>query len=374
MASKKIETVIASPNSQIPEPRSGHRCGSDDGNIYVFGGYSPHYDDYLFRELWCFNIATKMWHLLQTTGPFPTEVASSCLVLDKGNLIVFGGSGVPFGMCNSKKLHICSLKKLQWFDLSERYSDKEESDGEDISPIAGYGQSMVLSRDKELYVFGGTTGLEFNSYLYRYSLFKHTWEYLKGDNPPVPRYRHESVCDGERFYVIGGGMSSRDPQEFFQLEKINSFSFASRRWNEHACHPSKTHGFPKRRRCHGCVIFDSIVYICGGYDGVNIFDDIWSLDLSTFQWEKLPKVLPYCVYFHSATVTPSGCMYVFGGVKTLNSSEDTRSNDIFKLWLTCPPLAERCWEVITNGLQRKITFPTDLKKLGIPQHFLDRLK
>lgn len=296
MATRKIETTVPSSNSPIPEPRSGHRCGSDDGNIYVFGGYSPHYEDYLFRELWRFNIGTKTWHLLETTGPFPNEVASSCLVLDKGNLIVFGGSGVPFGMCNSKKLYVCSLRRLQWFDLSEGYSFKEENaDGEDTSPIAGYGQSMVISRDKELYVFGGTTGLEFNSYLYRYSLFKQTWEYLKGDNPPIPRYRHELVCDGdplngERFYVIGGGMSSRDPAGFFELEKIQSFSFAGGRWNEHVCRPSKAHGFPKRRRCHGCVIFNSIVYICGGYDGVNMFDDIWSLDLATFQWEKLPKV------------------------------------------------------------------------------------
>ena len=197
---------------------------------------------------------------------------------------------MPFGLCNSKKLHICFLKKRHWFDLSERYSEKAESDGEDISPIAGYGQSMVLSSDKDLYVFGGTTGLEFNSYLYRYSLLKHTWDYVRCENPPIPRYRHESVCDHERFYVIGGGMTSRDPVEFFQLDKIQSFCFGSKRWNDHVCYPCKTHGFPKRRRCHGCVIFNSIVYICGGYDGVNIFDDIWSLNLSTFQWKKLPQV------------------------------------------------------------------------------------
>lgn len=256
----------------------------------MFGGYSPHYDNELFQELWRFNIATRTWYLLRTTGPFPNEVASSCVVLDGGNLIVFGGSGVPFGMCNSKKLHICSLRKLQWFDFSERYTGKEESDGEDVSPIAGYGQSMVLSSDKELYVFGGTTGLEFNSYLYRYSLIKHTWDYVRSENPPIPRYRHESVCDGEKFYVIGGGMSSRDPENFFQLDKIQSFSFATKRWTDHVCYPSKTHGFPKRRRCHGCVIFNSSVFICGGYDGVTIFDDIWRLDLATFQWEKLQQV------------------------------------------------------------------------------------
>lgn len=291
MASETLlETVRPAANSQVPEPRSGHRCAADDGNMYVFGGYSPHNENFLYRELWRFNIATKTWHCVNTTGPFPNEVASSCLVYDKGNLIVFGGSGVPFGESNSKKLHVCSLRRHQWFDLTETYSDKEESDGEGVSPIAGYGQSMVLSRDRELYVFGGTTGLEFNSYLYRYSFSNHTWEYVKSHNPPVPRYRHESVSDGERFYVIGGGMSNRDPAIFFQLEKIQSFNFGSKQWEEHVCYPSRTHGFPKRRRCHGCVIFNSVVYICGGYDGSNIFDDIWSLDLATFQWKKHHKV------------------------------------------------------------------------------------
>ena len=291
MASKGVlRRVDPSKYSQIPEPRSGHRCGSNDGNIYVFGGYSPHNRDRLFKELWRFNICTKTWHLLPTTGPAPSEVASSCVLLDRGNLIVFGGSGVPFGLCNSKKLHICSLRTLEWFDLSEMYFDKEESDGEDISPIAGYGQSMTLSLNKELYVFGGTTGLEFNSFLYRYSLSKNRWDFIRRENAPLPRYRHESVSDGRRFYVIGGGMSSRDPEQFFALDKIQSFCFDTQRWNDHPCYASRTHGFPKRRRCHGCVIFNSVVYICGGYDGVNMFNDIWSLNLSTFQWEKVTQV------------------------------------------------------------------------------------
>lgn len=86
------------------------------------------------------------------------------------------------------------------------------------------------------------------------------------------------------------------------------------------------------------------------------------------------QVLPYPVYFHSATVTPSGCMYVFGGVKTLNSNEDTRSNDIFKLWLTLPSLVDRCWEVVTNCFQDKRTLLADAMQMGIPQHFLERLK
>ena len=86
------------------------------------------------------------------------------------------------------------------------------------------------------------------------------------------------------------------------------------------------------------------------------------------------QVLQYPVYFHSATVTPLGCMYIFGGVKTLNSSEDTRSNDIFKLWLTQPSLAEMSWAAVTSSIQDKRTFLAEARQLGIPHHFLDRLK
>lgn len=45
-------------------------------------------------------------------GLFFIEVVFSCVILDKGNLIVFGGFGVLFGMCNSNKFYICFLKIL----------------------------------------------------------------------------------------------------------------------------------------------------------------------------------------------------------------------------------------------------------------------
>ena len=95
----------------------------------------------------------------------------------------------------------------------------------------------------------------------------------------------------------------------------------------------------------------------------------WSL-VSLIQMQ----VLPYPVYFHSAAVTPSGYMYVFGGVKTINSNEATRSNDVFRLCIAWQPLVERCWEVVTSCLEGKRNFHTDLKNLGVPHHFLERLK
>lgn len=58
------------------------------------------------------------------------------------------------------------------------------------------------------------------------------------------------------------------------------------------------------------------VFLCGGYNGELILADLWKINLQTFQWTKLPTVMPEPAYFHCAAVTPvstshthfSGCM------------------------------------------------------------------
>ncbi len=46
------------------------------------------------------------------------------------------------------------------------------------------------------------------------------------------------------------------------------------------------------------------VFICGGYNGEVILDDLWKINLRTFQWNKLPALMPEPAYFHCAAVTP----------------------------------------------------------------------
>lgn len=46
------------------------------------------------------------------------------------------------------------------------------------------------------------------------------------------------------------------------------------------------------------------VFICGGYNGEVILSDLWKINLQTFQWIKLPAVMPEPAYFHCAAVTP----------------------------------------------------------------------
>ncbi|EDO31221.1 predicted protein [Nematostella vectensis] len=365
------KTINPRNTSPSPLPRSGHRCVADDRNVYVFGGYSPHYSEKLFRELWRFNIASQCWSRVITTGPFPSSVCSSCVLLNKGNLIVYGGSGIPFGQSNSAQLHICLLSKKEWIELETTTGylyDKKPS-----LPIPGYGQSMVLSPDQDLYVFAGTTGHMFNCYLSKFSFKTKEWKYVSTQNEsvPFPRYRHEAVDYKGSFYVIGGGMGSTDPQEFYNLDKVHAFCYQTNKWQVYECLVSQEHGIPPRRRCHGCVLYKDAVYICGGYDGQTIYNDVWSLDLVRFQWTKLPKILPYPVYFHSAAITPGGCMYIFGGVKSMQADTDARSSDIHKLWLTVPSLLDLSVQCLMSHVPDvEHVSPEKFAELGIPPHLI----
>lgn len=78
-------------------------------------------------------------------------------------------------------------------------------------------------------------------------------------------------------------------------------------------------GFPPARRCHSCVSHKkgtrncspelitnlfSDVFISGGYNGRDVFDDIWHLNLDLMQWMCLSAKIPKPTYFHAAALTP----------------------------------------------------------------------
>ena len=118
-------------NCRHPQPRSGHRIVSDENYIYCFGGFNPDVppsDAFmaadpvwretkpLFQELWQYSKTTRTWTHLVTEGEAPRELASHCALLWPNNstLLVYGGSGVPFGQSSSNKIHLCDLKTKKW--------------------------------------------------------------------------------------------------------------------------------------------------------------------------------------------------------------------------------------------------------------------
>ncbi|XP_056272110.1 kelch domain-containing protein 10-like isoform X2 [Pseudoliparis swirei] len=330
----------------VPPARSGHRCVADSTNL----------------ELWRFHFATATWQQIHTEGYMPTELASMSAVLHGNNLLVFGGTGIPFGENNGNDVHVCNVQYKGWNLLNCRGK----------KPNKIYGQAMVIINGY-LYVFGGTTGYLYSTDLHRLDLTTREWTHLKPNNAPsdLPeeRYRHELAHDGQRIYILGGGTSWTS----YPLEKIHTYNLETNYWEETVTKPHEEIGYPAARRCHSCVQVKDEVFICGGYNGELILSDLWKINLQTFQWTKLPAAMPEPAYFHCAAVTPAGCMYVHGGV--VNTSGNRRTGSLYKVWLVVPSLLELTWEKLLKTFPHLDQLSTlQLLSMGLTHALIQRLK
>lgn len=208
-----------------------------------------------------------------------------------------------------------------------------------------------------------------------------TWEPLfigsRQTDDPDGRYRHEVARVGNKLYVFGGGTIDTE----FELMEILIFDLETNKWSSQVANADSTLTTPlapSRRKKHSAVQVNTPngvqVFVAGGNAGQSVFDDIWRLDITTLQWTLMRQsYLPKSLFFHAATVTPEGCMYVFGGIEPKHDTT-TRNNNLFKVWLCIPKLSEMCWEAILyynqNLAQRD---KAALINEGFPLRFLDRL-
>lgn len=219
-------------------PRSGHRIVCDEHYVYLFGGFNPHLlpnapvpnvriwneSKPLLKELWRYSKLTQTWQYLSTTGTAPNALASHCAIMIGPNrLLVYGGSGTPFGLANSNKMYICDLIRLHWkrinFENEMVYSDNNLFAYNPDIPIPAYGQAIVYDNKKELiYICGGTTGFDYFLDMHEFNLKTNCWRLLSPAPENIePRYRHEMVLYKEKLYIIGGSTV----EQSFSLHQVS---------------------------------------------------------------------------------------------------------------------------------------------------------
>ncbi|XP_050418005.1 kelch domain-containing protein 10 [Patella vulgata] len=383
-------------NTEQPEGRSGHSMVADESNLYVFGGYVPAYDrpcdsnvthnecnkSKILVEVWRFNFATRKWTQLEAEG-IPDTCASSCLALHGKKLFVYGGTGYPFGQMMSNTIKVCECRHVSksgagsyWYLIETNPNVYNALDSGDNMPRRAYGQSLIF-HENNIYTFGGAIGFHEEAVAELHKLDVHTksWERLapSGDLP-IGRYKQEVACDKDRFYLFGGGRLHYAET----LAIVYAYHFKNNRWDAVATRPDSKYGYPKCRCSFSLVEVESSIYVCGGitYSYGNTqqsLDDIWTISLIDFQWRKLSVRLPEPLYFHRASVSPSGFMYLFGGV--LPSGQ--RSNQIYRWRIPhhISPLSELCWETVTRNF-KSIDKETQLcleMYYGIPNRFTERI-
>jgi len=352
---------------RTPKPRSGHRIVHHKGKIYSFGGFNPavNNDDAelvddiywqdskpLFKELWELNLTTKRWTKSQMKGDIPEQLASHTAVTHPclpGVMLVYGGTGAPFGLTTSNTVVACQLANQKFSKLTV----SEDGAGQ---PMPLYGQAVITDEERGLfYTVGGTSG--FNYYMdvnvldLRASPPRWSSLYrLSGlEEEPEARYRHELCLHQDKLYVLGGGTSfSAD-----RFEELPTFDLKEKRWfytrtkpDAFATIDNSDDGYPEARRCHGTVQVGNQAFVVGGYDGDDVFGDAWMLNLERMQWKRLKLELPLPVYFHAVTVSKEGKLIMFGGVDSIE--QNTRTNKVFTAWLTVPNLKSLAWEAVCH--------------------------
>ncbi|GAB1597989.1 kelch domain-containing protein 10-like isoform X2 [Argonauta hians] len=343
----------------LPIERSGHRIVATNNHIFVIGGFNPLYRE-LFNEVWSFNISTSKWKKLTITGEAPTQVASHSMCLLGNCIIVFGGSGLPFGRNSSNDIYELDLLKKKWQLIPCHALNGDENN----VPSKRYGHTMHPV-GQYIYICGGTEGTIYMLDLYRLEVKSRTWEYIKCKDPPEPRYRHETVFIDNKLYLFGGGTN----YTVFDLVKIPVLDFETFSWSYITCGGGIKNELPLDRKCHSCIHYKNYVYVCGGINGENVLNDVWRFSLKHHKWSYLGK-LPQDVYFHSSAISLHSCMYLFGGV----TKNEERINTLFKIQLDVPSLQEMCWRYICDCWTHLYSHTaSELQEMGIPTHMIKRL-
>lgn len=195
---------------------------------------------------------------------------------------------------------------------------------------------------------------------------------------PKGRYRHEVAHDDNYVYILGGGTQDQS----FDLEIVPAYSFNENKWIYVKTLPDPNTeangGYPEPRRFHSCIQqhtdHGTEAIIAGGFKAQDkCFDDIWKLNLKTYQWQRFTLTkLPYTLYFHDATATENGQMFVFGGVTGNNGN--LRTNDLHRMWTKIPKLSEICWEALLHyNPQLKDKDLMELLTMGVPRNLAGRI-
>lgn len=379
-------------NLLYPQPRSGHRIGADSSNFYCIGGFNPMMapemvdmeQDYwlqrafpLFQEMWRFNFASRTWHRYYNNATLPEEAVSNALVLQGNLLMVYGGTGSPFGFKCSNQLYVCNIRD----ELPRMMKIKTSGD----LPPPMYGQAIIYHNDY-LYTIGGTTGTSYTCDIHRLNLCTYEWTEVYSSresrgrlvgrrDEPTGRYRHEVAFDGDNIFVFGGGTQWLT----FELENVPTFSLTKQRWTTNRTIGDRRYGWPEPRKYHGANLITlnglKQVFITGGTDGEQIFKDLWRLDLKTFEWTYFAKFqMPRELYFHATSTTPDGKLYIFGGILSDTDNNHLRTDMICSAWLCIPKLSEICWDAILF-YQPYIVLrdPKELRNAGLPKSYVDRI-
>ncbi|KAL2158376.1 hypothetical protein VTH06DRAFT_4424 [Thermothelomyces fergusii] len=171
-------------------------------------------------------------------------------------------------------------------------------------------------------VFGGDTKIEetdvLDETLYLLNTSTRQWSRALPPGPrPSGRYGHSLNILGSKIYIFGGQVEGYFMNDLTAFD-LNQLQNPNNRWE--MLLPNSDAGaqpqgkLPPARTNHTMVTFNDKLYLFGGTNGFQWFNDVWSYDPVTNTWSLLDCIgyIPCPREGHAAALVDD-VMYVFGG-------------------------------------------------------------
>ncbi|XP_021286156.1 kelch domain-containing protein 3 isoform X2 [Herrania umbratica] len=296
-----------------PGKRWGHTCNSIKGGRFLYVFGGYGKDNCQTNQVHVFDTAKQTWSQPVMKGTPPTPRDSHSCTTVGDNLFVFGGTD---GMNPLKDLHILDTATHTWICPSVR--------GE--GPQAREGHSAALV-GKRLFIFGGCGKSSDNNdeiyYNDLYILNTETFVWKRGTtsgDPPSARDSHTCSSWKNKIIVIGG----EDGNDYY-LSDVHILDADTLAWKE-----LNTSGqiLPPRAG-HSSVAIGKNLFVFGGFtDAQNLYDDLYMLDVDTGMWTRVITVgdgpsARFSVAGDCLDPLKSGVLVFIGGCnKTLEALDD----------------------------------------------------
>ncbi|PIA17117.1 galactose oxidase, partial [Coemansia reversa NRRL 1564] len=167
---------------------------------------------------------------------------------------------------------------------------------------------------RTMFVFGGEViGGGCDDSLYAYNMANMTWYRVPMQGEALSgRKGHTTVPVGSKMFVFGGTSDGRFRNDLVSFD-VRAATKQGPRWNyDTVGGPDLV--TPAPRAGHSCSVYPGSLYVFGGMDGSQCFNDLWVYDLELRRWAQVTPngAMPPARYGHASAVVDD-CIFVMGG-------------------------------------------------------------
>ncbi|KAL7920843.1 hypothetical protein ACQKWADRAFT_297506 [Trichoderma austrokoningii] len=324
------DTSTSSPDQS--GPGHGRRAGSVD---------TPQTSDLPFRNtppVSNSNASLYPWSQRRLTytsshpSPFPRYGAAVNAVASKEGDVYLMGGLINSSTVKGDLWMIEAGGSLNCYPLA--------TTAEGPGPRVGHASLLV---GNAFIVYGGDTKIDDNDildetlYLLNTST-RHWSRALPAGSRPSGRYGHSLNILGSKIYIFGGQVEGFFMNDLSAFD-LNQLQSPTNRW-EILIKAEASPKVPAARTNHSIVTFNDKMYLFGGTNGFQWFNDVWCYDPAVNKWAQLDCIgyIPAPREGHAAAIVDD-VMYIFGG----RTEEGTDLGDLAAFRIT-----QRRWYTFQN--------------------------